>query len=180
MWLWGVCVAQGYESDITQFITSHHYAVLHSEIVQAFNEAWQDPSKEDGVRKLWEEIAPGVFKLKLFDPEQIQVLREWFDKAQESGVPCRPPYGITLNRKGFMLDERSEGYLAVPSFQAFYRDLIDRYVVLLLSVIASVFPVSLASVSGLAVSFVHGIHASVKHNVEQRVRKYCTSLLYMF
>lgn len=101
--------------------------VLRPEVVTAFSEAWQDPSKEDAVRSLWEEIAPGVFKMRFFDPERAHILREWFDKARESGVPCRPPYGITLNRQGFMLDERSEGYLAIPSFQEFYRDLIDSY-----------------------------------------------------
>lgn len=38
-----------------------------------------------------------------------------------------PPYGIVLNRGGAMLDPRSEGYLAAPSFQGFYREMMDAY-----------------------------------------------------
>jgi len=39
----------------------------------------------------------------------------------------RPPYGIVLNRRGVMLDKRSEGYLAAPSFQAFYNEMLNTY-----------------------------------------------------
>lgn len=39
----------------------------------------------------------------------------------------RPPYGIVLNRRGAMLDRRSEGYLAAPSFQAFYNEILNTY-----------------------------------------------------
>lgn len=94
-------------------------SVLHSDVIQAFAKAWDDPSNpsiEDEVKKLWEEIAPGVFKIKFFDPAKTHVLREYLDKAAESGIPCRPPYGITLNRKGFMLDERSEGAYTALSY----------------------------------------------------------------
>ena len=88
-------------------------SLLHPAVVQVFEGACGDPSKEGEVRKLWEEIAPGVFWIKFFDPEKIHILRDYLDKAAASGIPCRPPYGITLNRKGFMLGERSEG--AAPS-----------------------------------------------------------------
>ena len=49
------------------------------------------------------------------------------DRVADAGIPLRPPYGIVLNRGGAMLDPRSEGYLAAPTFQAFYQDLMDRY-----------------------------------------------------
>jgi hypothetical protein len=45
------------------------------------------------------------------------------------GLSIRPPYGIVLNRKGFMIDPRSVGYWSAPDFQTFYKDvLIDSYI----------------------------------------------------
>jgi len=78
---------------------------------------------------LWEEVAPGVYSVQFLDLGEIHKLRQWFDAAAESGIPIRPPYGIVLNRKGFMIDPRSVGYWAAPGFQAFYKDiLIDSYI----------------------------------------------------
>ena len=72
-------------------------------------------------------MAPGVYTAQFFNPEKLSDLRDYLAKAADSGIPVRPPYGIALNRFGAMLDERSEGYLAAPSFQAFYQTLMDRY-----------------------------------------------------
>jgi len=54
-------------------------------------------------------------------------MRDYLDKVADADIPLRPPYGIALNRGGAMLDSRSEGYLAAPTFQAFYQDLMDYY-----------------------------------------------------
>jgi hypothetical protein len=54
-------------------------------------------------------------------------LRAYLDKAADAGIPARPPYSIVLNRKGFMIDPRSEGYMGIPEFQSFYRNLLDTY-----------------------------------------------------
>lgn len=94
---------------------------------QAVELAWADPSKEAVVNDLWQEVFPGVYKAQFFDPARLGVLRDYLAKVADAGIPLRPPYGISLNRGGAMLDQRSEGYLAAPSFQEFYRGLMDRY-----------------------------------------------------
>jgi hypothetical protein len=94
---------------------------------QAVETAWEDPSQEKAVKELWEEVFPGVYKAQFFDPDRLPVLRSYMDNVADADIPLRPPYGISLNRGGAMLDERSEGYLAAPSFQNFYRELMDRY-----------------------------------------------------
>ncbi|MEM7093645.1 MAG: 2OG-Fe(II) oxygenase [Actinomycetota bacterium] len=93
----------------------------------AVEQAWDTPTAEAAVRELIHEAAPGVFSLHLFDPERLHELRSYLEAAWDAGVPLRAPYGIVLNRKGAMLDPRSAGYLAGPSFQTFYRMLTDRY-----------------------------------------------------
>lgn len=102
-------------------------SLLDSRLRQAINDAWQDPSKESGVADLWEEVIPGVYQAPFFDPERLADFRAYLAQAVEANIPTRPPYGIALNRFGAMLDPRSEGYLAAPNFQKFYRDLMDRY-----------------------------------------------------
>lgn len=94
---------------------------------EAIARAWQDPSKEIAVRDLWTEVFPGVYEAQFFDPARLLVLRDYLQAVANADIPLRPPYGISLNRGGAMLDSRSEGYLAAPSFQAFYRDLMNRY-----------------------------------------------------
>ena len=102
-------------------------SVYHPALRKAIQDAWADPSKEDAVMDLWKEVSPGVYQCQFFDPTKLHIIREYLDKAGESGIPLRPPYGIVLNRKGFMLDPRSNGYLAMPKFQYFYHDLMDSY-----------------------------------------------------
>lgn len=94
---------------------------------KAVEQAWKDPTTEENVRDFWEEVFPGVYKAQFFNPEQLAVLRTYMDKVAEAGIPLRPPYGISLNRGGAMLDQRSEGYLAAPVFQTFYQDLMNSY-----------------------------------------------------
>ena len=89
--------------------------------------AWADPSKEDAVRDQWEEVFPGVYKAQFFDPEKLSILRKYMESVSNADIPLRPPYGISLNRGGAMLDPRSEGYLAAPTFQEFYQTLTNRY-----------------------------------------------------
>ena len=54
-------------------------------------------------------------------------MRSYLDNVADAEIPLRPPYGIVLNRHGAMLDPRSEGYLAAPNFQIFYRELLNKY-----------------------------------------------------
>lgn len=102
-------------------------SLINSELRNAVNRAWQEPTEEQAVRELWQQVSPGVFVTQLFDPAQLVALRSYLDKATDAGIPLRPPYGLVLNRRGAMLDPRSEGYLAAPGFQKFYRELMDRY-----------------------------------------------------
>ena len=89
--------------------------------------AWKDPTKESGVKDLWREIFPGVYEAQFFDPQRLAILRRYLNRVADAQIPLRPPYGISLNRGGAMLDSRSEGYLAAPNFQTFYQSLMDSY-----------------------------------------------------
>lgn len=93
----------------------------------AVDNAWQNPTQDTAVRDLWQEVFPGVYKAQFFAPERLKILRDYLDNAADADIPLRPPYGISLNRAGAMLDSRSQGYLAAPEFQRFYNGLMNRY-----------------------------------------------------
>lgn len=101
--------------------------LLDPKLRKAINDAWENPEKENAVADLWEEVIPGVYETQFFDVEKLAEFRKYLEDVANSQIPTRPPYGIQLNRHGFMLDERSEGHLAAPSFQAFYNDMMNRY-----------------------------------------------------
>ncbi|MEL7098752.1 MAG: 2OG-Fe(II) oxygenase [Pseudomonadota bacterium] len=94
---------------------------------EAVDAAWANPASDGAVKDLFEEVFPGVYKVQFFDPEKLPVLRGYMDKVAGADIPLRPPYGISLNRAGAMLDPRSEGHLGAPGFQAFYQGLMNRY-----------------------------------------------------
>ncbi|MEN0063212.1 MAG: 2OG-Fe(II) oxygenase [Myxococcota bacterium] len=100
--------------------------LLDPKLASALENAWQDPSHEEGVRALWAKRCPGVFVAPFFDPERLSALRDYLDQVADANIPLRPPYGIALNRGGAMLDRRSEGYLAAPAFQDLYAALIHH------------------------------------------------------
>lgn len=102
-------------------------SLISKKLRDAVNMAWDNPKKENQVKDLLEEVSPGVFQFQFFDPEKINELRSYLDQIDKAQIPLRPPYGIVLNRKGAMLDRRSEGYLAAPSFQNFYQKMLDKY-----------------------------------------------------
>lgn len=102
-------------------------SLLDPKLRKAINDAWENPEKENVVADLWEEIIPGVYETQFFDLERLADFRKYLEDAVNSGIPKRAPYGIQLNRYGMMLDSRSEGHLAAPSFQAFYDAIMDRY-----------------------------------------------------
>lgn len=102
-------------------------SLLDIKLRDAVRQAWEDPTKELAVRDLWEEVSTDVFQCQFFDPQRLTDLRNYLDSIADAQIPLRPPYGIALNRRGAMLDQRSEGFLAAPSFQAFYRELMDKY-----------------------------------------------------
>ncbi|MEM9527057.1 MAG: 2OG-Fe(II) oxygenase [Bacteroidota bacterium] len=101
--------------------------LLDPRLRKAVNEAWENPEKESAVADLWEEIIPGVYTAQFFDLERLAEFRNYLAAVANSQIPTRAPYGIQLNRYGLMLDPRSEGHLAAPNFQAFYNDIMDRY-----------------------------------------------------
>ncbi len=102
-------------------------SLLDTKLRDAVMQAWEDPTKELEVRNLWEEVSTDVFQCQFFYPQRLTDLRNYLDEVADAQIPLRPPYGIALNRRGAMLDQRSEGFLAAPSFQSFYRELIDKY-----------------------------------------------------
>ena len=101
--------------------------LLDPKLRKAINEAWNNPEKEKAVADLWEEIIPGVYSAQFFDVERLAAFRNYLEDVINAQIPKRAPYGIQLNRYGMMLDPRSEGHLAAPSFQAFYNDIMNRY-----------------------------------------------------
>ena len=101
--------------------------LLDPRLRQAVKDAWENPKKENAVADLWEEIIPGVYSAQFFDLERLAEFRNYLEAVAHSQIPKRAPYGIQLNRYGIMLDQRSEGHLAAPNFQAFYTDMMDRY-----------------------------------------------------
>lgn len=102
-------------------------SLLDEKLRNTVMQAWQDPTKESAVQELWQEVAPDVFQCQFFDPERLVNLRGYLEEVWNAEIPMRPPYGIVLNRRGAMLDRRSEGFLAAPGFQKFYRELLDTY-----------------------------------------------------
>eukprot|EP00980_Cylindrotheca_fusiformis_P004250 scaffold918_cov126-Cylindrotheca_fusiformis.AAC.29 len=116
-------------------------SLIHPELRRAVEQIWEsvESGDIDQVRiqeeillkkeSLFQEVAPGVFAVQFLDVDKIYIIRKWFDAAANSGIPIRPPYGIVLNRKGFMIDSRSVGYWSAPDFQSFYTDiLINSYI----------------------------------------------------
>ncbi|WP_417600441.1 2OG-Fe(II) oxygenase [Owenweeksia hongkongensis] len=101
--------------------------LLDPRLRKAINEAWKNPEKENAVADLWDEIIPGVYSAQFFDLDRLADFRNYLEAAVNSQIPKRAPYGIQLNRYGVMLDPRSEGHLAAPSFQAFFNEMMDRY-----------------------------------------------------
>lgn len=102
-------------------------SLIDADLRVAVADAWADPTTEGAVRSSWDEVAPGVFRAQFFDAERLDDLRHYLETAADAEIPLRPPYGIVLNRGGAMLDRRSEGHLAAPTFQAFYAMVLDRY-----------------------------------------------------
>jgi len=114
-------------------------SLIHPKLRTVVDSIWKSVKSGDDMDKvaaqelvlkeLFDEVAPGVYSVQFLDLEKVHVIRQWFDAGAESGIPIRPPYGIVLNRKGFMMDPRSVGYWAAPDFQKFYKDiLIDSYI----------------------------------------------------
>lgn len=114
------------ESNRENLITPNNY-LLDSRLRKAIKIAWKNPTQEHLVEKLLQQVSPGVYQFQLFDPERLTELRAYLEVVAAAEIPLRPPYGIALNRFGAMLDSRSEGYLAAPSFQTFYLELLNKF-----------------------------------------------------
>lgn len=101
--------------------------LLDSKLRDAIHEAWKNPESESHIRDLMIELSPGIFEFQIFDPEKLQEFRDYLDAVASAGIPLRAPYGISLNRMWAILDKRSQGYIAAPSFQEFYQQIMDIY-----------------------------------------------------
>lgn len=116
-----------WEKQNKDWLMTPSESIINKPLHDAVINAWDIPATEASVKNLWTEVAPGVFQAQFFTPEQLYILRDYLDVVSEAKIPLRPPYGIALNRRGAMLDQRSEGFLAAPSFQAFYNDVVNKY-----------------------------------------------------
>ena len=118
---------QQWDENQSQDLTKPDISLLDERLRTAVTQAWQDPTSEAAVASLLQEVAPGVYQMQFFNPERLADLRSYLEAVWNAQIPLRPPYGIALNRGGAMLDQRSEGFLAAPSFQAFYQELVNQY-----------------------------------------------------
>ncbi|KTF16031.1 hypothetical protein [Pseudoalteromonas sp. H105] len=116
-----------WDENETSHLVMPDMSLLDSNLRNAVEQAWKDPAKESAVKALLEHVSPGVFQFQFFNPERLADLRAYLEAVVDAQIPLRPPYGIVLNRRGAMLDQRSEGFLAAPSFQVFYRELLNTY-----------------------------------------------------
>jgi len=116
-----------WEASEGDALTSLDSSLYDATLRSAVELAWENPVKESKVKDLWKEVFPGVYEAQFFDPERLVILRSYLESVVDAQIPLKPPYGISLNRGGAMLDSRSEGYLAAPTFQAFYQSLMDTY-----------------------------------------------------
>lgn len=116
-----------WDNDGTDDLVRPDSSLLDPKLRAAVTQAWEDPTTESAVQELLEEVAPDVYHFQFFDPDRLADLRSYLEQLWDAEIPLRPPYGIVLNRRGAMLDPRSAGYLGAPSFQTFYRDLLDVY-----------------------------------------------------
>lgn len=116
-----------WDENETSHLVMPDTSLLDSNLRNAVEQSWIDPTNELTVRDLLHEVSPGVFQFQFFDPDRLIDLRNYLEAVADAQIPLRPPYGIVLNRRGAMLDSRSEGFLAAPSFQTFYRELLDTY-----------------------------------------------------
>jgi len=114
-------------SEIDSSLFTLDNSLIDKNLREAVQQAWQNPSKEHLVKALLNEVSPDVFQFQFFNPDRLAVLRGYLEQVWNAQIPIRPPYGIVLNRRGAMLDSRSEGYLAAPSFQAFYNEMLNIY-----------------------------------------------------
>jgi hypothetical protein len=99
-----------WEQSEKEQLLSPDESLLDANLREAVAQAWKDPSKEFAVRDLWKEVSTGVFLCQFFDPKRLADLRHYLENATDAQIPTRPPYGIVLNRRGMMLDCRSEGF----------------------------------------------------------------------
>lgn len=105
-------------------------SLIHPKLREVVDTIWRSVNAGEFDQVATEElVAPGVYSAQFLDLSKVNILRQWFDAAAASGIPIRPPYGIVLNRKGFMMDPRSVGYWAAPDVQAFHKDVLnDSYI----------------------------------------------------
>lgn len=100
--------------------------VFDTTLREAVQAAWKDPSLEDAIRPLWQEIFPNVFTCQLLQPHRIADIRAYIDAASTAGIPTRRPNG--MNRYGLILDPETEGAVTVRGLHAFYQLLVQDYV----------------------------------------------------
>jgi hypothetical protein len=95
---------------------------------EAIEAAYDDPSKEEQVKELFESVAPGVYKFQLFDPNQIHSLRTYIDKASyQANIPYKRPN--SMNRYGLIINPPNMiGALNIQALTAFYQQFFHQYI----------------------------------------------------
>ena len=81
--------------------------------------------REEAVRSLFNETAPGIFCVQLLREESIAALRTELIRVAAAGIPTRRPNG--MNRFGVILDETVDGAVS-NGIDVFVKALIDQYV----------------------------------------------------
>ncbi len=79
------------EWEMSQDLAPLTELLIDHKLRDAINNSWADPAKENLVKELISEVAPGVFKFQFFDIDGITELRNYFSSASSADIPLRPP-----------------------------------------------------------------------------------------
>ena len=115
------------EWELNEAIPNFNLSMIDPELVSAVSAAWKNPSaNEDGLRKLFTEISPGVFRFQLFDPSRLHRIRSLIDSIPSSGIPTRRPNG--MNRYGCILSPDVDGAVVLEAFNEFNEELTEYFI----------------------------------------------------
>lgn len=90
---WCACCCSGLEHRSLGTL-SPGFIEPQLEAATAAVRAHPNAETEDGVRKLWDEAAPGVYSAELLSPQLIDQLRSELESFSEAGIPLRRPNGM--------------------------------------------------------------------------------------
>ena len=99
-------------------------SIVNETLLEAINLTHGNPWKENELKSLWKEVAPGVYAIQLLQPDKIHMVRECLDSISKSGIPTRRPNG--MNRYGYILEPDTPGSVLISPLNRFYTNLAEH------------------------------------------------------